>query len=153
MDNVLIISYLRNIGFPIRPTVITHIHNKSSEISRCSQTFPAMFFRRKVAKLLRKVVGQVFNPAKASRSKKPALVLMPRRALCLTFCIDSGWLRGMQSEDAAALCHEQCSCAGQRQGIGIPPEKSIRTPREPRRACCYGQSEVGQSKLSQAFGL
>jgi hypothetical protein len=37
-----------------------------------------MFFRRKVAKLLRKVVGQVFNPAKASRSKKPALVLMPR---------------------------------------------------------------------------
>jgi hypothetical protein len=49
-----------------------------------------MFFRRKVAKLLRKVVGQVFNPAKASRSKKPALVLMPRRALCLTFCIDLG---------------------------------------------------------------
>jgi hypothetical protein len=33
-----------------------------------------MFFRRKVAKLLRKAVGQMFYAAKASRSKKPALV-------------------------------------------------------------------------------
>lgn len=86
-------------------------HNKSSEIRRC---FTAMFLRREVAKLLRKLVGQMFNPAEASRNKKPALVLRPRRAKLPS-------VENERLSEGAALCQQQYSCAGVRKKSGRGP--------------------------------
>jgi hypothetical protein len=76
--------------------------------------FHSHVLEKRSSQLFRKLVGQMFNPAEASRNKKPALVLRPRRAKLPS-------VENERLSEGAALCQQQYSCAGVRQKSGRGP--------------------------------